>query len=83
MPRTLEEVTKDALELSPRQRLALAHFLLEADQPGDPEVDAAWENEIEARIKAADEGRAKLVPFEQVTRELERRLQRDDADSPR
>jgi len=75
MPRTLEDVTRDALELTPRQRLALAHFLLEADERGsDPEVDAAWEREIEARIKALDEGRAKVVSYEEVTRELDRRL---------
>jgi putative addiction module component (TIGR02574 family) len=66
MPRTLEEVAKEALGLNPRQRLALAHFLLEANDAPDGDVDAAWEQEIEARIRALDEGRAKLIPYEQV-----------------
>jgi len=75
MPRTLEELTRDALELAPRQRLALVQFLLEADRPSpDPDVDLAWEQEIEARIKALDEGRATLLSYEQVTQELNRRL---------
>ena len=74
MPRSLEEVAKQALELNPRQRLALAHFLLEANDAPEADVEAAWEEEIEARITALDEGRAKFVSYEQVTDELNRRL---------
>ena len=77
MPRTLEEITKEALELSPRQRLALAHFLLEADVGADPDVEAAWEAEIDARIKALDQGRAKLVSYDEVAKELDRRLSQE------
>ena len=77
MPRTLEEITKEALELSPRQRLALAHFLLEADAGADPDVEAAWEAEIDARIEALDQGRAKLVSYDEVAKELDRRLSQE------
>ena len=44
MPATLEQVTKEAMDLSPREKLALAEFLLEsADATTDPEAEAARE----------------------------------------
>ena len=44
MPATLEQVTKEAMDLSPRQKLALAEFLLEsAEATTDPEAEAARE----------------------------------------
>jgi len=64
MPTTLEQVTKDAMDLAPRQKLALAEFLLEsadaaadpeADAAADPEAEAAWDSEIRDRITASDE----------------------------
>jgi len=59
MPATLEQVTKEAMDLSPRQKLALAEFLLEsAEAAADPEAEAAWDSEIRDRIRAIDEGRA-------------------------
>jgi len=75
MPKALEEVTKDALELAPRQRLALAEFLLEsADTAADPEAEAAWDAEIRDRIRGIDEGRVIGVAYEDVMRAAERRL---------
>ncbi len=67
MSAALKEITREALKLSRRQRLALAGFLLEIDEPGsDPEVEAAWEQEILERIKAVDEGAVSGVPYEEV-----------------
>ena len=75
MPKALEEVTKDAMDLPPRQRLALAGFLLEsADAAADPEAEAAWDSEIRDRIRAIDEGRVTGVAYEVVMRAAERRL---------
>lgn len=75
MPKALEEITKDALELPTRQRLALAEFLLEStDAVVDSEAEAAWDTEIRDRIRAIDEGRVVGVPYEEVMREAERRL---------
>lgn len=75
MPKALEEVTKDALELAPRQRLVLAEFLLEsADTAADTEAEAAWDAEIRDRIRAVDEGRVIGVAYEDVMRAAERRL---------
>jgi len=73
MPASFEQVTKEAMDLSPRQRLALAEFLLEsADAAADPE--AAWDSEIRDRIRAVDEGRVIGVAYEDVMRSAEARL---------
>lgn len=75
MPTALELVTKEAMDLPPRQKLALAEFLLEsAEGSADPEADAAWESELGARIQAVDEGRVAGVAYEDVMRAAERRL---------
>ena len=75
MPATLEQVTKEAMDLSPRQKLALSEFLLEsADATTDPEAEAAWDAEIHDRIRAIDEGRVAGVACEEVMRSAEARL---------
>ena len=75
MPIALEQVTKDAMDLPPRQKLALAEFLLEsADAAADPDAEAAWDSEIRDRIRAIDEGRELGVPYEDVMRAAEARL---------
>src|SRR5213593_3302984 len=69
MPKALEEITKEAMDLRPRQRLALAELLLEsADGAADPEAEAAWDSEIRDRIRAIDEGRVTGVAYEDVMR---------------
>jgi len=75
MPKALEEVTKEAMDLPPHQRLALASFLLEsADAALDSDAEAAWDSEIRDRIRAVDEGRVTGIAYEDVMREAERRL---------
>ena len=75
MSKALEEITKDAMGLPPRQKLALAGLLLEsAEGAGDPEAGAAWDSEIRDRIRAIDEGRVAGVAYEEVMRAAERRL---------
>jgi len=66
MSAALEEIAEKALQLSPQEKLALANRLL-SDQHGDAsEVQAAWDEEILARIEAIDNGTAIGVPFEEV-----------------
>ena len=72
---TLEEVTKEALDLPPRQRLALAEFLLEStNAAADPDAEEAWDSEIRERIRAIDEGRVTGIAYENVMRAAETRL---------
>lgn len=57
------------MDLSPRQRLALAEFLLEsAEDAPDSVAEEAWEDEIQARIRAVDEGRTVGTSYEEVMR---------------
>ena len=75
MPKALEEITKEAMDLAPRQRIALAEFLLEsAETAADPEAEAAWDSEIRDRIRAIDEGRVTGAAYEEVMRKAEERL---------
>ena len=75
MPTALEKVTKDAMDLPPRQKLALAEFLIEsAEAETDPEAEAAWDSELRDRIRAIDAGRVTGVSFDAVMQAAEQRL---------
>lgn len=72
----LEDVTREAIGLPRHQRLSLARLLIELDDPGsDADVEAIWEAEIEARLRAVQEGRAEGIPYEEVLARVDRRLQ--------
>jgi hypothetical protein len=65
----LSDVTKDALELSPAQRLVLARILLDLSEPEQDfsaETEAAWEQEILLRMDAVKSGRAESRSFDAV-----------------
>jgi hypothetical protein len=65
----LEEITEQALRLPLHQRLALANRLLSDGEDGEaPAIEAVWEEEILARIRAIDNGSAVGVPYEEVLR---------------
>ena len=69
MSAALEEITEKARALSRQERLTLANRLLSDDEDSDaPEIEAAWEEEILARIKAIDDGTAMGIPYEEVIR---------------
>jgi len=76
MSKSLEDVTREAIQLPRHQRLALARFLIELDDPGsDADVEAAWEAEIQARVRAVEEGRVEGIPYEQVLARVDRRVE--------
>jgi len=75
MPKALEEVTKEAMDLPPSDRLVLASLLLEsADAASDPDAETAWDSEIRDRIRAIDEGGVTGIAHTDVRRAAERRL---------
>jgi len=77
MPKTLEAITLEVLELPRSQRLALARIIFDLDdEPADPAAEAAWDAEIRARLKAYDEGRIETIPYETFRDEMERRFGR-------
>ena len=75
MPTTLESITHEVLELPRDQRLQLAHYILSLeDVPFDMEVEQAWEDEICMRMQAVREGRATLLPWEEVRARIQEKL---------
>jgi putative addiction module component (TIGR02574 family) len=70
-----EEIMSAALALPPGARAMLADHLLESlDAPNQEEIDAAWAEEIERRMRDIDEGRVKLIPGDEVLAELRSRF---------
>jgi hypothetical protein len=70
--KALEELVQEALTLARSERMALAAFLLELDDTGgEEEVEAAYEQEIRARIRAVDDGTATGISHEDVMRKAE------------
>jgi putative addiction module component (TIGR02574 family) len=71
MASRMKEITKEAIGLPKQQRLALAKLLLDLDQPAKAgDVEGAWDKEIQARVRAVDEGRAVGVPYEDIRKEM-------------
>ena len=57
MTKSLEEISKGAMQLPRDQRLALAKLLLDTEDPSDyPNSDALWHSEILHRAQAVEEG---------------------------
>ena len=62
MSTTVEALATQAIGLSIADRARLADLLLASLPEGeDPEVDAAWEQEIQRRVDAVESGTARLV----------------------
>jgi putative addiction module component (TIGR02574 family) len=79
MPKTLAEITKDAADLPPQDRLKLARIMLDLseDEREDPaDVDRAWNDEIERRIEEMRTGKVKGVPLEAVKKRIESKFRR-------
>jgi putative addiction module component (TIGR02574 family) len=73
----LADLTREALELPAAQRLQLAHQLLDTAEPVDApavEVQAQWEDELEARLAAVKGGTAQSRPAAAVFADLDRRF---------
>jgi len=74
---TFEEILSAALGLPPETRAMLAdHLLVSLDAPNQKQIDAAWAEEIERRIREIDEGRVEPIDGELVMRELQARRRR-------
>jgi putative addiction module component (TIGR02574 family) len=67
----LPEVFEAASALPDYDRAELAGLLLETlDGEPDPDVEAAWAEEVERRVRQVDAGEVKLIPWSQVRAEL-------------
>ncbi len=74
MTTLVDELSRKALELPAGERVRLAEKLLATVHEADPEVEAAWDLEIQRRLAEVDSGTAKLIPAEEVFAEVRRIL---------
>ena len=79
MGRTLQDLYREAAELSERDRAELAGMLIESlEEPPDEGVEAAWAEEIERRVREIDSGTVKTIPWGRVRAELFARVTDED-----
>ncbi len=52
------------LKMPPNERLTFAELILASIDYEDVEIQQAWINEVNDRMKAVNEGRARLLDFE-------------------
>ena len=82
MSSPLERLEVEAMELTSRERAALAHRLIasldeDEDEDEDPaEVEAAWEEEIRHRLEEYRAGKVQPIPASEVFAEARARLAR-------
>lgn len=69
MPATLEKVQAEAMKLPPEERAELADRLWASLEPQE-EIDAAWDAEIERRVRQLEAGEVETIPHETIIAEL-------------
>lgn len=75
MSRTLQDLYREASELSENERAELAGLLLESlESEPEADVEAAWAEEIERRVREIDSDNVKTIPWEQVKAQMHARL---------
>jgi putative addiction module component (TIGR02574 family) len=75
MASTLSDLKKKAAQLPEQERAELALSLIESlDGPADPNVEEAWAQEIERRVRQLEKGEAELIPADEVFARIRRRL---------
>jgi len=75
MSKDVTALFRDASELSERDRATLAGLLIESlEADAEPDVEAAWSDEIKRRVADLDAGTVETIPWEEVRRRLLDRL---------
>lgn len=73
--KSVVELFREASDLDEGDRATLAGLLLESiEVEPDPDVEAAWAEEVERRLRQIDAGEVELVPWEDVKERLLGRL---------
>ncbi len=68
---TVETLLQQALTLDEKARAAIAGALIESLHPqADPGAEAAWDREIDRRVRQIDEGSVEMTPWSEVRRRL-------------
>lgn len=79
---TFDAISAAALHLSDAERYALAARLLNSvtEKADVASVEAAWSEEIQARLCRYEAGEAKTTPAEQVFADLEKTLKENKSE---
>ena len=77
MPATIESVVEMAMELPVALREIVAHQLMQSIDENyelvmEPEIEAAWNIEIQRRIADFDSGKEKGIPADEVFAEMDK-----------
>lgn len=66
------QLLAEALRLSDEERAALAGELIQSlDEAVDPDAEAAWAEEIRARLGILATGKAKTIPWSEARRRIQ------------
>jgi len=66
-----KQLLAEALRLSDEERAALAGELIQSlDREVDPDAEAAWSEEIRARLDHLDSGSAATIPWSEARRRI-------------
>jgi putative addiction module component (TIGR02574 family) len=66
-----QAIVEQALKLSPTVRAEVAEKLIVSlDEVPDTDVEQAWQEEIQKRLRQIDRGEVKTIPWEEVQRRL-------------
>jgi hypothetical protein len=75
MGRAKEVLKKELLDLEPSDRAEVAEEALRSlDGTAYGELSPAWEEEIQRRLRAVEDGSAELIPGDDVFLEIEAQL---------
>lgn len=70
-----QNVIDKALRLTPAQRAEVAERILASLEPEeDQDVELAWQQEIARRVAEVKSGKAKLIPWETVRKQVREKL---------
>ncbi len=69
--KSARKLFEEAMQLDPKERIALTGFLIESLDPGaDEGVEQAWVAEIERRMAELDAGKVESVPWDELRARL-------------
>jgi putative addiction module component (TIGR02574 family) len=60
------EIIDMALQLKAAERYEIAERIMQSLDKSDAEIDKVWAEEAQHRARACDEGRMKMLSFEEV-----------------
>lgn len=72
MTQIAEKLCREALNLSPNERVGLVEELLNSLDKPDAEIDSLWAKEAESRLRAYHVGEIESYSSEEVFEELSR-----------